>query len=286
MPTTEEVLLQSFVSFIVLFILARVMGKRQVAQLNFFDYIIGITVGNIAASWSLDDVKGIHAVGSLLVWTILSVVVAWIQRKSYRGRIILDGRQVLLIQNGQVLDGNLKKANLDIEEMMMLLRQKDVFKLSDVEYAVLETNGSLSVMKKSELQPLTPKDAGVQVTSEREPRLVIIDGHVMEKSLQKSGFSKQWLLGEIMKQGASDFRDVFLAQIDSGGSVYVDLYRDSLQEPQIQEKPLLAASLKKLQYDMESFALQTNNVDAKQSYAKSADTLRKLLQELSPFLKE
>ncbi|MFB5189102.1 DUF421 domain-containing protein [Alicyclobacillus fastidiosus] len=284
--TTWEILIQSLVSFIVLFILARIMGKRQVAQLNFFDYIVGITIGNIAASWSLDEVKSIHAIASLLVWTIVPLIVAFVQRKSYRGRILLDGKQQTLVKNGQILERNLKKSNLNIEELMLLLRQKDIFKLSDVEFAVLETNGSLSAMKKTELQPVTPKDAGIQVIGEREPRLVIIDGHVMERALQQTGYSREWLLGEIMKQGASDVKDVFIAQIDSNGSVYVDLYHDSIQEPRIKEKPLLAASLKKLQADMMSFALETNNPHAKESYTQGADTLDKLLKDVTPFLKE
>ncbi|GMA61288.1 DUF421 domain-containing protein [Alicyclobacillus fastidiosus] len=284
--TIWEVLIQSLISFIVLFILARIMGKRQVAQLNFFDYIVGITIGNIAASWSLDEVKNVHAIASLLVWTIAPLIIAFIQRKSYRGRIILDGKQQILVQEGQVLEKNVKKANINIEELMQLLRQKDIFKLSDVEFAILETNGSLSAMKKSELQPVTPKDTGIQVINEREPRLVIIDGHVMERSLQQTGYSREWLLGEIMKQGASDVKDVFIAQIDSNGSVYVDLYHDSIREPQIKEKPLLAATLKKLQADMMSFALETNNPRAKESYTQGADVLEKLIKEVTPFLKE
>ncbi len=286
MPTTRDVLLQSVFSFIVLFILARILGKRQVAQLNFFDYIVSITVGDIAASWSLDNIKGIHAISSLAIWAGLSLIVSLIQRKSYKGRIFLDGRPSVVIQHGNVLEENLKKSNLSIEEMMMMLRQKDIFKLSDVEYAILETNGTLSVMKKTELQPVTPKDAGIKVIPEYESRLLIIDGHVMEKSLQHSGYTREWLLGEIMKQGASDFKDVFIAQVDSNGNVYVDLYKDVLKEPPIKEKPLLAASLKKIQADLEMFTLQTKNRQAKETYGKAATHLKDLIAQISPFLKE
>ncbi|WAH38882.1 DUF421 domain-containing protein [Alicyclobacillus dauci] len=286
MPTTPEVLVQSLFAFAVLFTLARIMGKRQVAQLSFFDYIVGITVGNIAASWSLDDVKNTHAIASLLVWTILPLIVAWIQRKSFRSRKVLDGKPKVLVEDGQILEKNLKKANLTIEELMLLLRQKDIFKLSDVEFAILETNGSLTAMKKTELQPLTPKDSGIQVINEREPQVVIVDGHVIKETLQKTGYSKEWLLGEIMKQGASDFQDVFTAQIDSNGGVYVDLYSDSIKKPQIKDKPLLAASLKKIQADMESFALETNNAQAKESYTQGANALEKLIKDIAPFLKD
>lgn len=286
MPTMTEVVFQSIIAFILLFILARLMGKRQIAQLTFFDYIAGITIGNIAATWSLDDTKSSHAVISILIWTVFSIVLAWIQRKSYKARILLDGRPTVLIQNGKVLENNLSKVNIAIDEMMLLLREKNVFKISDVEYAVFETNGSISVMKKSELQPVTPKDLGVPVIGEHEPRILVIDGHVMERSLQEAGYSKAWLLGELMKQGATDFNDVFLAQVDSNGNVYVDLYYDKLQQQQIKQKPLLAASLKKMQADLESFALQTQDPHAKQSYAKMTEQLKHLINDMLPYLKE
>ena len=92
MPTTTAVLFQSILSFLVLFVIARILGKRQVAQLSFFDYIAGITLGDIASVWSLDDVKTSHAILSLLIWTGLSLLLVFMQRKSYRARLIIDGR--------------------------------------------------------------------------------------------------------------------------------------------------------------------------------------------------
>lgn len=286
MPKIVEVILESLFTFMGLFILARVMGKRQIAQLTFFDYISGITLGSIAASLSLDEVRFIYALSSLVIWSVLTTLFAWLERKSYRARILIDGRPIVLIENGQVLEENLKRSNMTIEEMMLLIRQKNVFKLSDVEYAIFESNGSLSVMKKSDLQPMTPKDAGIPVVMEHEPRLVIIDGHVMEKSLQETGYSKSWLLGEIMKRGASDFRDVFIAQIDANGNVFADLYHDKLESPQIKQKALLAASLKKVQADLETFSLQTENPETKKSYVQMTAQLKDVTDGLLPLLRD
>jgi len=286
MPTTLEVLYQSVLAFIVLLALARLMGKRQIAQLTFFDYIVGITIGSIAGSWSLDQTKNIHAVSSLLVWTGLSMIVAFIQRKSYRGRVLMDGRPTVIVQRGHVLEDNLRKTHLSIDEVMLLLRQKDVFKLTDIEYAILEANGSISVMKKSELMPVTPRDAGIPVVPEHEPRLVIIDGHLMGRSLAATGYTREWLLGELKKQGASDLKDVFVAQIDSTGKVYVDLYRDDIQGAEVKVKPLVAASLKKIQADLEVYALETKNQEAKQSYAKMASRLERIVRDLEPYLRD
>lgn len=285
-PTTSEVLYQSIIAFFFLLVLARLLGKRQIAQLTFFDYIAGITIGNIAAGWSLDEVKSIHAILSLVVWTALSVILAFVQKKSYFGRIILDGRPKVLIENGKILERNLSKVHMSLEELELMLRQKDVFKLTDVEYAVFENNGTLSVMKKSEAQAVTRKDAGVNYIPEKPTRVLIIDGTVMQKSLESLGYTKEWLLGEVTKQGANDFRDVFCAEVDSNGNLYVDLYHDTLQSSQVNKKPLLAASLKKLQADMALFARETDNANAKQTYTDVSSSLQTMLKQLTPYLKE
>lgn len=287
MPTTSHVIIQSMVAFFFLLILARIMGKRQLAQLNFFDYIAGITIGNIAGSWSLDDVKDIHAIASLLIWAILSIFMSWLQKNFYFLRMLLDGRPLTLVADGQVQEDTLKHAHMSSEELMLLLRNKDIFKLSDVESAVLETNGALSVMKKRELQPVTPQDLQLATTPEHLPVVAIIDGRVMESALQKTGYSSSWLLGEVMKQGAKGgFEDVFIAQIDTAGNVYVDLFADTNLEPQVKPKPLLAANLKKAQADLEGFALATDNPDAKSQYEETAKALSDIFAKVGPFLKE
>ncbi|GMA64851.1 DUF421 domain-containing protein [Alicyclobacillus fastidiosus] len=286
MNKIAEVTLESIFAFIALFVLARLMGKRQIAQLSFFDYVTGITLGSIAASLSLDEVKLIQALISLIIWSGSTMFLSWLELKSYKIRVLMDGTAVVVVQNGEILERNLKKVKLTIDEMMQFLRDKNIFKLSDVEFAIFENSGHLTVLKKSELQPLTPKDAGIPVVSEHAPKLLIIDGHVMEQSLQDIGYSKEWLIGEVMKQGGVDFRDVFLAQIDSNGNLYVDLYRDKLKQPQIKQKALLAALLKKIQADFESFALQTENRSAKASYTEMREQLNKLVQTMLPYLKD
>ncbi|MCL6633747.1 MAG: DUF421 domain-containing protein [Alicyclobacillus herbarius] len=286
MPQVIEVAAQSIVAFIVLFILARLMGKRQIAQLTFFDYVAGITIGNIAASFSLDDTKVEHAVISLIIWTALTILLAVVQRKWYRVGLLLDGKPIVIIKNGQVQEQNLKKINLSHEEMLLLLREKDIFNLSDVEYAVMENNGRLSVMKKPDLNPLTPRDLGMIKPPEVLPQMVIRNGKVLEKTLHHMGYSKDWLLAEIRKQGANNFADVAIAQFDSAGNLVVDLYHDAVAQPQVKAKPLVLANLKKIQADLEMFALQTQNEEAKQQYAEMAKTLQETIDKLTPHLRE
>lgn len=108
---------------------------------------------------------------------------------------------------------------------MMLLREKGVFKVSDVEMAVLETNGNLSVLLKAEQQPVTPQIMGIKVNEEHGPKILIMDGQILQKTLKELGNTKEWLLKEVQKQGAKKIEDVFFAQIDSKGNIHVDLYR-------------------------------------------------------------
>ncbi len=285
MPQYLEIMIRSVFAFGILLVLARVLGKRQMAQLTFFDYIVGITIGNMAASLALDDVRVSHALLSLSLWTVLSILMALIQRGSYVGRVWLDGRPTVLMEGGRVLERNLRKVRVSIEEMMLMLRGKDIFDLNHVEYAVLEVNGKISARKKPEFEPVTPSDTGLTVPGQDTPRLVIIDGNVMERSLRSMGLSKEWLVREIQKQGATTPEDVFLAQVTSDGSVYVDLYRDETALPPSQDKPLVAAVLKKAQADLEAFALETENPQAKQAYARQAKALQKLIDQLTPYLR-
>lgn len=167
----------------------------------------------------------------------------------------------------------------------MLLREKGTFKVSDVEMAVLETNGELSVMLKSNQQPVTAQTLGVPLEQEHGPAILIMDGKIMKKSLENLGYSKEWLIGEIQKQGAEEVRDVFLAQIDSRGSLYVDLYEDQYTKTEVEERPLLAASLKKIQADLEGFSLQTDDSEAKKLYTEQAAEVQKVLDTILPYLK-
>lgn len=266
--------------------MARIMGKKQISQLTFFDYCVGITIGSIAATMSVDqNVKISNGLMSLFIWGLFPIILAYAGLKSRMFSNLTDGKATIVIQNGEVLEKDLKKNLLTINELILLLREKGIFKFSDVEMAVLETNGELSVMLKTEQQPVTPHVLGLTLEQEHGPSILIMDGQLLENSLEKLGYSKEWLSGEVQKQGAEDIRNVFLAQIDSRGNLFVDLYEGKKKPHLPNERPLLAATLKKIQADMENFALQTDNPEAKQLYAKHATELQKTLDSILPYLK-
>lgn len=287
MSELETVLIRGVVAILFMLFLARLMGKKHIQDMTFYEYIVGISIGSIAAELTFGtEVRMANFILGMLIWATIPVLISKVELKSFRFRVLIEGHPTILIKNGKILEKNLKKEDLTVDELMINLRQKDVFKLSDIETAVMERSGQISVMKKSEMQPLTPKDVGMVVEQEREPRLVIIDGNVMERSLSQYGYTKEWLLGEITKQGAKDFSDVFAAQIDSMGNVYVDLYNDTLKMPQIKQKLLVAANIKQLQANLVNFSLQTENKQAKEMYNGYAKQMDQLLDEMSGYLKE
>ncbi|MCT1903042.1 DUF421 domain-containing protein [Oceanobacillus sojae] len=286
MPEIVLILIRSITAFFLLFLMARIMGKKQISQLTFFDYCVGITIGSIAATLSVDqNVKIVNGLVSLTIWGVFPIILAYLGLKSMLFSKITDGKATIVIRNGEVLDKNLKKNLLTINELLMLLREKGTFKVSDVEMAVLETNGELSIMLKTEQQPVTPQTLGIPLEQEHGPAVLIIDGKIMKKSLETLGYSEEWLTGEIQKQGAGGIKDVFLAQIDSRGSMYVDLYEDQYTKKRVEERPLLAASLKKIQADLEGYSFQTDNPEAKKLYAKQAAEVQKALDVILPYLK-
>ncbi len=286
MPDLLLIFIRSLIAFVVLLTLARIMGKRQISQFTFFDYVVGITVGSIAATLAINEKVTIAiGVAGLIYWTLFQLIVNYISLGSFRFRDAVEGSPTVLVENGKVLEDNLRKVRFTFDDLMTKLREKNAFKLSDVEAAVLETNGKVSVMMKAGNQPITPQTLGLLVEEERLPQLVIVDGQLIEQKLKHYGYTKEWLQGEIQKQGAQNFSDVFLAQVDSKGNVYVDLFVDDTDDSQIQQKPLLAAQLRKIQADLEGFALQTKDQNTKQLYYDQSQKLQKLISELNPLLK-
>lgn len=189
----------------------------------------------------------------------------------------------MLIKDGKILEDNMKKERISTDELLEELRKKDVFKLADVEFAIMESDGAINVLQKKENLPLTAKDLGVKVAPEKETLAVIMDGEIMDEPLDSMNLSRAWLKDELDKMNLT-VKDVFLGQVDSYGELTVDLYADNVKVPQPQDKPQLYALLKKCEADLELFGLSTKNKAAKQMYGNCSEQLQELLQKLKPFI--
>ncbi|MCL6587272.1 MAG: DUF421 domain-containing protein [Anoxybacillus sp.] len=285
MPIWLEAAIRSVSILIGLFIITRILGKKQLSKLSFFEYIVGITVGDIAGTMSTDlDINLQEGITSILIWSLFPVLISYISLHNKKFRDFVEGNSTVFIKNGKVLEQNLKREKYTIDELMEQLRKKDVFRVADVEFAVLEPNGDLNVLLKREKQPLAVGDVFPNLPSEKEPQTVIMDGKILDEPLATVGLNRGWLKTELDKQGVA-VENVFLAQVDSYGQLTIDLYDDKLNVQQPQEKQLLLAAMKKVQADFELFALETQAEEAKQMYEKNAKKLNDLLQKITPLLK-
>ncbi|ABY46091.1 DUF421 domain-containing protein [Bacillus mycoides] len=286
LPEWTLVILRSVFILIILFAITKWLGKRQISQLSFFEYIAGMTIGDIAAQVSTGlDSKFFHGVFAILIFAVVPFFTGILSLKNKTARDFFEGKSTVLIKDGKILEDNLKKEKYTSDELLELLRGKNAFSVADVEFAVLEPSGELNVLLKKDRQPLTAKDISLKVPNEKEPQTVIMDGNVLDEPLSASGHNRAWLHSELEKLGVV-IENVFLGQVDSYGQLTIDIYNDKLQMPSPQNKPLLLASLKKCNADLELFSLETKSKSASDMYSKNAKQIEKILNKVTYLLKE
>ncbi len=279
-----EIILRTLGMLVLLFFAAKLSGKKQVAQLSYFDYVSRITLGGIAAVMILDlGINYFYGVLAIVVWVGVTFILDLIALKSKVVRDFIDGKGTILIKDGKVMEDNLKKEQFTTDMLLKQLRTKNAFKFADVEFAVLEPTGELNVLLKRDHQPLTLKDLNVKIPDEKEPQTVIMDGKILNEPLATLGLNQAWLKTELDKQGVA-IENVFLGQVDSFGQLTVDLFDDKIQVPKPTEMPLLLSSIKKCQADLELFALATENEEAKQMYANNAKKVEEVIRKVQTLL--
>jgi len=225
------VIVRALIGFFSLLIFARMIGKEQISQLNFFDYVLGITIGSIAATLTTDLSSRAwpHWVG-LLTWCVLGYVMETISSKWRYAAKFLEGEPAIVIMNGKIMENVLRKMKYRISEILELLRNKGVFDVTQVDFAIIEPNGQISVLLKPEHQPLTPKDMYITVSPSGISTELVYDGIIIEENLKQLNKDKTWLLNELKKQGIRDISEVFLVTLNPAGSLYVDKYEDHLKK--------------------------------------------------------
>jgi uncharacterized membrane protein YcaP (DUF421 family) len=220
-----EMIYRTTGAFVALLILARFLGKKQLSQLTFFHYITGIAFGSIAAEIAgQTDVKFMEGLTALIWWALLTMLASYISLKSSNLRIVLDDQPSIVIKEGAIMESAMKKEKLHVNDLMMMLREQSIFTLQDVHYAILETNGQLSVMKKITQQGATKQDVKASTTAPKYlPTELISDGKVMEKNLTELSLTEEWLMQELRKKGVESAEQVFIAQVQDDGTLFVEL---------------------------------------------------------------
>ena len=228
--TVMEIFIRATVGFMVLYILCRLLNKKLIAQMNFFDFVAGITIGSIVASAiMMKDVPIWLSMIGLILFCFYTFLTSVIAIKSLRGRKVLEDEETYLIQNGQVLEEGLKKVRLTMDGLLTNLRKKGFFYVDQVETAIMETDGSISVLAKPPYLPAMQKDVFNVQVSRGLAQGFILDGKILKQSLKILGKDENWVREVLRHHKIKKIEDVFYAQIDEQGTIYMDIRDDLVQ---------------------------------------------------------
>lgn len=209
-----KILLSSLFSLAMLFISAKIIGNKQMSQLNMFDYINGITIGSIAADMAINLENNImFPVIAITVYTLINVLISFVSAKNIKARNILNGKQITLMDKGKLFYNNFKTAKVDLDEFLTQSRINGYFRLEDIETAILEQNGMISFLPRSVAKPLTPQDMNIPIESQRPCYCVISDGEILDGSLKAARLPIE-RLHQSLRDRKLDVSDVFAALYD------------------------------------------------------------------------
>ena len=214
----DEVLMilpKSLASIVVLYLATKLIGKKQAAELSLFDYIIGISIGNFGAEMIINmETPFTYGCIAIISFGIIAGLVNYIIIKNLKIRKIIIGTPTIVIQNGKLLFNNLKHSKMDVNELLEQLRIGGFFDISEVEYAIVEANGKLSIMPKVEYEPLKPLDMNIKVSKKDLVANVIIDSEIIKQSLLYMGKNVKWLEHELKIKGHTNLKNILLATLD------------------------------------------------------------------------
>lgn len=219
-----------------LFILTKVLGKTQISQLTAFDFIAAIILGELVGNALFDKKAGILDIGFvILLWGIILYLIEIITQKFKGSRFILEGKPSMIIYKGEFIYEELRKNKIDINEILQLMRMKDVFSVQEVEYAILETNGLLSVLKKDACLAPTKKELNVAPAKPTIAFPLIMDGEIIEDNLAEANISKEWLHEEVERQKMGKINDIFYGEWVEDKKMYLLPYK-KIKKKHLQKK--------------------------------------------------
>lgn len=278
------VLLRTIILFFLTLGIMRIVGRTNALRSGSFKFVSYIIIAIMISLISLGLVTNTaFALISLGVWVLLFLAFDYLSVKSKRVHDFLNGKETVLIKDGKVMEENLMEVRYTGEELLRELRAKNAFNLADVEFAVMETTGDVNVLLKSDKKPITPKDLQKKVAPCSQPETVILDGNILDESLLNRGLDREWLKVQLSKAGIS-LDNVFIAQVDSSGDLFIDIFDDAIQVTQPKVKEMLYANISKAQADILSFSLETEDLETRKMYLNNANKLKKVMDKLEPYL--
>jgi len=225
-----EIFLRATGAFIAVLFIARIIGKSQLGQLTISDWVNAIVMGSIAAGLAADlRTNPLYWLLGLCVFAGLTILVQYVGLKYRPARKMFEDEPTVVVHNGKILEKNMARMRYHMDNLMMQLREKGYFNIGDVEFAILEPNGELSVLPKSQKRPVTPADLKIPTQYEGVMSELVVDGVIIEQNLRQNKLNEEWLLGELQKQGIYSLSEVAYAGLDANGNLYVDRKQDNLE---------------------------------------------------------
>lgn len=227
-----EIIVRTAAAFVLILIVTKVIGKHTIAQMTYHDFVSSITLGAITANIAYNTgLKSWHLIVALLTFSGIAFIVAQFSMKNRKVRKWVSGKPTIIIEEGKILEQNMRKVKFSLDTMNQELREKDIFDIGEVEYAVLELNGKLSVLRKPEFRQITRKDLSIASMGKTQfPIELIMDGELVDENIEKGGISTQWLFMQLKKRGLA-LEEVCYAVKGTNGSLYFDLYQDKIKHP-------------------------------------------------------
>ena len=218
---TINVIFRSLLSLITLFLITKFMGKKQVSELSLFDYVIGISIGNFTAEMTMNlDSKYINGIMAIFTFGFISWLVSKMTMKSLFIRRLIIGVPTVVIQNGKILEPSLKKLKIDINDLLEQCRSNGIFDISEINYAVMEVNGKINILKKAGFDPVTANDLNLKVPSKDLVSNIIIDGVIVYNNLENMNKDEDWLFKELKVKGYK-LEDILLATLDNNDKINI-----------------------------------------------------------------
>lgn len=227
MEELYKIIYAAAAAFAYLFIIAKLLGKKQIAQLDYIDYVVGISIGSIAAEMSAETELPIYYyIISMTIFFLLDLFVSLIGRKNVFLKTILKGRPLILINDGKVDYHEIKRSKLDINDIMGMARDKGFFDINDIAFALLETNGKISIMPKAHIKPVVAEDLDIQADAPHLTSFLVVDGKISKQTLIQMKKTERWLLDGLKIDDEKDLKNIFLATFNEKAQNFIVHYKN------------------------------------------------------------
>lgn len=218
----DDVVMRALLSLIALFFITKLLGKKQVAELSIFDYVIGISIGNFSAEMTTNiEIPWINGIIAIILFGLVSYLISYLSMKSIEVRRFIYGTPTILIEKGNIIENGLKKVKFDVNDLLEECRVAGYFDLSQIETAIMEVNGTLSILPKVEYRPVTVGDTNLTLKQEGLCANIVIDGKIMEQNLKNMHKDKKWLTKTLKEKGYSSIEPLLLVTLDHNNKIEI-----------------------------------------------------------------